>query len=417
MPDYGNGGVNINGTNAMINAYTGATTASTAMSVEMKEWYNTEALENARAKYVFGQFAAHEKLPANTGRTVEWRKPNTFADVGRLQEGVIPKGKKFGYSAVRAEVYEYGDYAAVTEMLKVHAIDPVVEDLTMELSEAGAKTMDKLYRDELLLGTVCLYAPNVAASGTTANSARSTIDNTAKLTPDLCAEVAAELAAVDAPKWDDGSVAVGIIHPDVAYDLMKDGSWIDVHKYKDPENIYNGEIGSLYGIRFVQSTNAKVFKAKNLAGATTNLAVNGAITDASDEVTFDGGTVEEDELVGRKVTIGDTACTILRNTATKLWIDKKITATDNAVIAPEGGGASGVAVYACEFLTPGAYAIIDPEEGGMRIIAKNKGEIGGPLEQFSTVGIWFKTGCKILYNERIVRVECGSSRGSKAVGN
>ena len=44
MPDYGNGGVNINGTNAMINAYTGATTASDAMSVEMKEWYNTEAL-------------------------------------------------------------------------------------------------------------------------------------------------------------------------------------------------------------------------------------------------------------------------------------------------------------------------------------------------------------------------------------
>ena len=38
------------------------------------------------------------------------------------------------------------------------------------------------------------------------------------------------------------------------------------------------------------------------------------------------------------------------------------------------------------------------------MIVKNKGEVGGPLEQFSTIGYKFETnGATILYQERMVR--------------
>ena len=41
---------------------------------------------------------------------------------------------------------------------------------------------------------------------------------------------------------------------------MRDPEWIDAHKYATPENLYTGEIGKIAGVRFVQSTEAKIDK-------------------------------------------------------------------------------------------------------------------------------------------------------------
>ena len=56
----------------------------------------------------------------------------------------------------------------------------------------------------------------------------------------------------------DGSY-VAIIHPDVAYDIMTSDQWLDVHKYSNATEIYNGEIGKIGGCRFVETTEAKIF--------------------------------------------------------------------------------------------------------------------------------------------------------------
>lgn len=416
MADYGNGGVLVNTSQNYVNAYTGEAQAfdnKNTMAPQNKEYYKTMALKNARPKKIFAQFGKRQPLPNGNGTTVEWRKPNTFGDVGRLIEGVIPKGKKFGYSMVTADIYEYGDYTALSTWLMDHAIDPVKTDAASEITEAGYNTMDKLVRNELLTGTNVMYAPK--ADGTEVTS-RSAIDDTCLLTPQLIAKVVAALAGVDAPKIGNDR-AVALAHPFVLHDIMQDKEgWIDVHKYADPSAIFNGEVGKYMGVRFIDSTNAKIFKAKNLAGDVANLAVNGAVTNKN-IVKFDGAAVEDGDLVGRGVTIGGVPCVIVGNTATQLTLDRNITASDNAVIAPEGGGAGGTAVFATTFLANEAYGIIDPEAGGLDVIMKSPDEVGGPLNQFGTVGVKFKTGAKILYDEYIVRVESGSSLGGVAEGN
>lgn len=52
--------------------------------------------------------------------------------------------------------------------------------------------------------------------------------------------------------------------------------------------------------------------------------------------------------------------------------------------------------------------MIDPEGGGLEMIIKSKEQAGGPLNQFSTIGYKFSTATKILYPERMVRVESTS---------
>lgn len=74
-------------------------------------------------------------------------------------------------------------------------------------------------------------------------------------------------------------------------------------------------------------------------------------------------------------------------------------------------------VYATLFLGKDAFGILDPEGEGMEMIVKTKGQIGGPLEQFSTIGYKFCHGAKILYQERLLRVESGSSFGSVDTAN
>ena len=51
------------------------------------------------------------------------------------------------------------------------------------------------------------------------------------------------------------------------------------------------------------------------------------------------------------------------------------------------------------------------------MIIKDKSVAGGPLEQFSTIGYKFCHGARILYEERILRVESGSSYGSVDIAN
>lgn len=80
-------------------------------------------------------------------------------------------------------------------------------------------------------------------------------------------------------------------------------------------------------------------------------------------------------------------------------------------------GSTTSTVYATLFLGKDAFGILDPEGEGMEMIIKDRATIGGPLNQFSTIGYKFCHGAKILYQERMLRFESGSSLASDDVEN
>ena len=406
----GQGGNLVHNTGNMTNAYTGDVTAYTdaqTMAPEIKTWYDTEALENARKNHIFAQFAKNIPLPEKHGMTVEMRKPNTFGDVQRLVEGVIPAGQRFGYSAIQASVHEYGAYTALGTRLQRHAIDPVAQDAAEELGAAGGDTMDKIARNVALCGSNVHYAPKVSGGSETAISTRGAIEKTCILSPTVVNRAVTWLKKQRAPKINGKYVA--IIHPSVTYDLRQCSDWIDVHKYAQPIEIFNGEIGELHGVRFIESDNAKVFRGADLASNSRTLAVNGAITEAGKTITFDGGTVAEDALIGRKILVGSVLCEVTDNTATTITVKDNVNSiADDTVIYPGEGGKEGIAVYACIFLGKDAFGMIDVSGGSMQMIIKSAEQAGGPLNQFSTIGVKFETGGGVLYEERLLRVECGS---------
>jgi len=82
--------------------------------------------------------------------------------------------------------------------------------------------------------------------------------------------------------------------------------------------------------------------------------------------------------------------------------------SNNSKVWATSGGKS----YATLFLGAKAFGILDPQGEGMEMIVKTREQIGGPLNQFSTIGYKFNHGAKILYQERLLRVETSSSFAS-----
>jgi len=417
------------------NGTTQAFDSSYTLEPGLKTYYDTELLENSREKRIYAQFGQRQPLPKNRGKTVEWRKWKTLPPAMKaLVEGVNPKGRKMGEIAITKTISQHGDYVEKTDVLDLHYYDNVGQAITEELGSAAAQTMDLLIRNELLTGTNVMVADTIGAGGAvTENSVRWKLAGEAFLTPDMVAQVATKLEADKAPMLD-GRYYVGVIHPYAKYDLRKSEYWTEVHEYAAVEEIFNGEIGELHGIRFMTTTNAPIFAPKTLfSDAQRYLTVASYSGSASDSSATAGvstaycitvsETLTEDigkALVGRCMLLEQSGANKeLMEIAGVSYASKKIylakaptntPAQGNYLNPGEGGDeihstGKQVAVFASLFFGKDAFGIIDPDGAGLEFIYHDKRVAGGPLELKSTAGYKFEFAAKILYEERLVRLE------------
>ena len=234
---------------------TTATADGNNLSAEMKTFYDKVLLQDASAELVHDQFGQKRPIPKNGGKKIEFRKFSSLPKATTpITEGVTPDGNKLNVTTIEAEVSQYGDYIVQSDVLELTSIDNTIVEATKILGKQAGLTLDTIVRNVLQSGTNVSYCPK--ADGTEVKS-RAALDDTCKLTVDVVNQVVAKLRAKNAPKINGDYVA--IIHPYVAYDLMSDKDWVEAHKYAQPENIYAGEIGKIGGVRFVESTEAKIY--------------------------------------------------------------------------------------------------------------------------------------------------------------
>lgn len=234
-------------------------TTDSGLSAENKTFYDRTLLESAKPNLIHSQFGQKRPIPKNGGKKIEFRRYGALPKaLTPLTEGVTPDGRKLTVTAVEAEVHEYGDYVALSDVLDLTAIDNNVLEATKAIGNQAGLTLDTITRNILQAGTNVQYCPKVGASGTTAVTSRADIDATCKLTVDEIKKAVATLKANNVPKISGSYVA--IIHPYAAYDLMSDPAWEDMHKYTSAENMYEGEIGRIAGVRFVESSEALIVK-------------------------------------------------------------------------------------------------------------------------------------------------------------
>lgn len=225
------------------------------LSVEAQTFYDRLLLERLLPNLVYAKYGQEKTIPKREGDKVNFRRFNSYDPATTpLTEGVTPEGKTISISEVEAELKQYGAYTELTDLLQMVGIDDNVKEVTELHGEQASNTIDIVTRDVVCAGTNVIYSTGSATNAVTESD---------KLTADLVRKAVRTLRRANA-KPQEGAYFIGIVHPDVAADLMTDALWQDVSKYNGGEEIKKGEIGRLCGVRFVETTNAKI---KSGAGA------------------------------------------------------------------------------------------------------------------------------------------------------
>ena len=229
------------------------------MTNEMKTFYEKRLIDQAEPRLVHDQFADYYPVPQNGGKTIEFRKYDSLPKADTpLTEGVTPNGQTLNVTTITSDLHQYGGWTPLTDVLQMTAIDNNVVQATRVLASQAGRTMDSItamcwpaaptssmrrsfrrrHRD-------CRHQPQGAGQ---------------ELHPDPEAVFpgGGTAGAMNADPIGDSYIA--IIHPYAAYDLKTCKEFIEAHKYADPDTMYRGEIGKLGNIRFIETSEAKIWK-------------------------------------------------------------------------------------------------------------------------------------------------------------
>ena len=264
LQHFAGAGENVHTSAGMANNNEGAVTPygeGGGLSAAMKQFYSDHLIETAEPKLVHDQFGQKHPIPKGNGKTIEFRKYDPLPKaLTPLTEGVTPTGQKLALKTVTAEVKQYGGYVELSDIIQLVAIDNQLVQATKLLGGQAGRTLDTIVREVLSGGTNVQFAEGQVDS----RDALVGGENGHLLTVNAIRKAVRTLKRHDAETIN-GSF-VGIIHPDVAYDLMNDPKWINVKTYSDPEGIYQGEIGKIENVRFVESSEAKIFEGEGSDG-------------------------------------------------------------------------------------------------------------------------------------------------------
>lgn len=396
------------------------TTASTAASTYFnKTFYDRKLLDTAKTRFVHANFGQKRSIPRNNGKRVEFRKYDLFtpdADALTLVEGVTPTGQSLSQSKVEAEVSQYGAYVEVSDLLEMTSYDPVIADSAELLGEQLGTVIEWVTRDAMNETTNVQYAGGALSRAALTGSNKLTVDEVRKAVRTLKKNKARPfVSALDGSGRKPHFVC--ICSPDATYDLQNDSLWQDVSKYSNAEQIYSGEIGRLFGVVFVEATEAKVYSQSVFN------AVNANTTSSATFVLKNDPTPKEAAYLstgGNKIMIGSNEYTLASSdsytAATKtVKLSSTASLTANAVVYSKDAGAPDATthvapdVHATLIFGADAYGVVDVAgSGAMETIIKPCGSAGttDPLNQRSTVGAKVAAyAAKVLNPLWIVKIE------------
>ncbi len=373
------------------------------------DYYERTLLENAKPEMVYARDAQKRTLPENNGKHVNFRRMVPFGPITEpLKEGVTPEGQEVKQTAFTAMVKPYGRHVEMTDEFDMYHIDNLHRETASLLSDQALLSLDTIARDALMAGMNVQYANG--------KTARNTLTASDILTGAEIKKAVRTLQRNNCKPFADGYYHA-IVHPDTVFDLTADPMWIDIAKYQDKSKVEKYELGTMYGVKFYVSTNAKKFEDEDyLAYNIESLTISGLDKETRKATLVT--TLTEDEaraMTGKLVNVsGGSTVTpmcieridVTAKTITFRYVpDAAVGAT---TVAPAGGGAGGVEVFGTIIYGQNAYGSIELGGNGknVKIIIHAPGHGEDPLEQRGTIA-WKVKGFTtvILQDAYMVRLE------------
>ena len=413
------------------------------LSEEMKTYYSDYLIDNAEPKLIHDQFGQKHPIPEGSGKTVQFRKYDPLPKLTEaLSEGVTPNGQTLNMSVVEATVHQYGGYVEFSDLLLLAAVDNNMVAVTKLLGAQAGRTLDSITREVLCGGTNVQYGEDAVSARYLLVGGEESGNH--YLTVDCIRRAVRKLKNQNAEKIDGAYVC--IIHPDCAYDLMNDLNWRYPYQYANSKQLFEGEIGMIEGVRFVESPEAKIFRPEALNNGKKKVVCEEMSYETLSTVgTANHGTATRyrlhygnpmtgnyavPSLVGRSILVHDVSdnhyqlAKIMgvyydQGGENYVFLERALTSKSGMLLTLEGtdciypgeGGFKGRAVYATLVLGENAYGTTEITGGGLEHIVKQLGSAGtaDPLNQRATVGWKATKAAARLMEPFMVRIETASS--------
>lgn len=259
------------------------TTTISQVAPGVQAFYDRNLLTRAQPNDVHGRYGQKRPIATRSGNQIKFRRYSQLAAATTaLIEGVTPAGSSLAVTDLTSTLAQYGDYVTLSDMVSLTNQDPIVTEATDVLGDQAGTTIDQIRRDVLVAGTNVAYA----------NAVANRLALIAKITgPDLDKAIRylkgqnAKFMKEGIPPGDSigtGAIRkafIAIIHPDVEFDVEAITGFRSVSDYPAQMGVMEDEIGSYKNIRFVTSTNAKIWLAGTTASTATMKAAGGAAND------------------------------------------------------------------------------------------------------------------------------------------
>lgn len=248
-------------------------TSRTEIPAEVNNFYDRALLERAVPAFVHTRYAQVRDIPRNSGTdTIKFRRYGALtAKTTALTEGVTPTGSQLSITDLTATVLYYGDYVTLTDKVQIETYDPILTETAEVLGEQAGDSIDQLCRDVLAAGTTVQYASTAVSRVQVTAAMVLNRDEVKEAVRTLRSNNAKPVSSMIDPSTGYNTVPVGksfmaICSPHTAYDLDSATGWIPVEKYPNKSTVMEDEIGALSNVRFVMTSNAKVFSGEGAAG-------------------------------------------------------------------------------------------------------------------------------------------------------
>jgi N4-gp56 family major capsid protein len=191
-----------------------------------------------------------------------------------LTEGTAPTDDALTISSEYFTAAQYGATVAISDLANLDSPHDLISIAAERVAYKAVRSMDHLVRDNIHANaaTTAIFGAT-GATTLTGNTANSAVATTGLLSGAFVKQMVARLKGSNVPTFADGTYRC-IIHPAQEYDLVSDttvNGWIESRKYVDNTQLLTGEIGMFAGVRFIVSSDAKVYTT---AGASSGNVYN-----------------------------------------------------------------------------------------------------------------------------------------------
>lgn len=211
------------------------------LAPEVATYYEKVFLDRAEYELVLKEGGQVRTHPANEGRTVNFTRYVPLGIVTNpLGELSNPVTCAINACTVAMTLSEYGLTTVHSKLLTLTGIDSGMKEKVELVGQNMGETLNRLVRNELDNGTA-YYGNGHSVSTFTAGD-----------TLDACdiRQMTKALEIAKARTYTDGFY-IGKTDPISKYNLLGDSTWINAKTYSDVKDLYKGEMGELYQVRWL----------------------------------------------------------------------------------------------------------------------------------------------------------------------